>query len=450
MHGLEGRFEEVARQRPFDLVAPTAPSVPVDAAETAVPQPAAYVTLAGELSEPAASASLTLASGAARLSASYDATSARVSLEVTDATRTTTHRSRRFGRCPTPPRRLALTLTGPHLTAFAHDGERWTARGRVDLRDRLDPRAEEFVAGLRAVAHGTSSARCGGFGQLGLRDLRFVTSADGEPLREGGAWLLTATNAGPGFFDAGHTGVWSLDPESWALTHRADLFFRRPDRPGVYGDNATHLVRDGSRWLVATSTWGDLDVTTPERRRRATVGITLAESVADLTRGRHVLDTRVLRLPTDGLGSVATWDPHLVRDGSRWLVGFVSAPKLFRFHPAVAAGPTLDDLTLLSADTSRRATEGTTLLRTAQGWRVVASDGRDGRRGQRKAYPVFDLDLTPLGQLDAAYLTNLPWPALAPDPERPGGWLMVAFNGRPAGGEVLGYGTHGDVVVLRS
>ena len=201
---------------------------------------------------------------------------------------------------------------------------------------------------------------------------------------------------------------------------------------------------------MATSTWGDLDVTTPERRRRATVGITLAESVADLTRGRHVLDTRALRLPTDGLGSVATWDPHLVRDGSRWLVGFVSAPKLFRFHPAVAAGPTLDDLTLLSADPTRRATEGTTLLRTAQGWRVVASDGRDGRRGQRKAYPVFDLDLTPLGQLDAAYLTNLPWPALAPDPDRLGGWLMVAFNGRPAGGEVLGYGTHGDVVVLRS
>ncbi len=70
------------------------------------------------------------------------------------------------------------------------------------------------------------------------------------------------------------------------------------------------------------------------------------------------------------------------------------------------------------------------MLRTAQGWRVVASDGRDGRRGQRKAYPVFDLDLAQLGQLDAAYLTNLPWPALAPDPDRPDGWLMVAFNGQ--------------------
>jgi hypothetical protein len=222
----------------------------------------------------------------------------------------------------------------------------------------------------------------------------------------------------------------------------------------VYGDHATHLVRDGDlatgRWLVATSTWGDLDVTTPERRRRASVSVTLAESTADLTRGRHVLDTRELRLPTDGFTSVATWDPHLVRDGDRWLVGYVSAPKLFRFHPVLAAGPSLDDLTLLAADPDRRATEGTTLLRVEQGWRVVASDGRDGRRGQRKAYPVFDLDLRQVGALDAAYLTNLPWPALARDPDRQGGWLMVAFNGRPAGGAVLGYGTHGDVVVLRS
>ena len=450
MHGLEGRFAEVARQRPFALVAPTAPTVAVDATGTVVPQPAPYVTLTGELLAPTASARLTLASCGARLSASYDGETGRVGLEVADAARTTTHRSRRFGRCPTPPRQLALTLTGLHLTAFAHDGQAWTARGRVDLRDRLDTHAEDFVAELQAVAEGTATAECGAFGQLGLRDLRFVTTAEGEPVREGGAWLLTATNAGPGFFDAGHTGVWSLDPETWALTHRADLFFRRSDRPGVYGDNATHLVHDGDHWLVATSTWGDLDLTTPERRRRATVGITLAESTADLTRGRHVLDTRALRLPTDGLGPVGSWDPHLVRDGRRWLVGFVSAPKLFRFHPAVAGGPTLDDLSLIGAAPGRRATEGTTLLRTAQGWRVVASDGRDGRRGQRKAYPVFDLGLNQLGQLDAPYLTNLPWPALARDPDRPGHWLMVAFNGRTAGGDVLGYGTHGDVVVLRS
>jgi hypothetical protein len=27
---------------------------------------------------------------------------------------------------------------------------------------------------------------------------------------------------------------------------------------------------------------------------------------------------------------------------------------------------------------------------------------------------------------------------------------MVTFNGRPVGGKLLGYGTHGDLVVMRS
>ena len=452
MHGLEGRFEEVARQRPFDLVAPTAQTVRVDAADTAVPQPAAYVTLTGNLPDPAASASLTLTSGAARLSASYDTSSARISLEVADATRTTTHRSRRFGRCPTPPRRLALTLTGLHLTAFAHDGERWTARGRVDLRDRLDPRAEDFVAGLRAVAHGTSSAECGGFGQLGLRDLRFVTTAEGEPVREGdGAWLLTATNAGPGFFDAAHTGVWSLDPGP-----RGRSAPRRPVLPPTGAAAASTATTPPTwsatarRWLVATSTWGDLDVTTPQRRRRATVGSrwrTGRRPDAGPARARHP----GVAAPTDGLGSVATWDPHLVRE--RRAAGW-SASSARRScsasTPPSRLDPTLDDLALRRRRPTRRATEGTTLLRDGAG--LAGRRQRRPRRPARPAPGVPGLRPAPaqLGQLDAAYLTNLPWPALAPDPDRPGGWLMVAFNGRAAGGEVLGYGTHGDVVVLRS
>jgi hypothetical protein len=41
--------------------------------------------------------------------------------------------------------------------------------------------------------------------------------------------------------------------------------------------------------------------------------------------------------------------------------------------------------------------------------------------------------------------TNLPWPTLV---QTDSGWLMTTFNGRPRGGRLLGYGTHGDVVVL--
>ncbi|WP_240340610.1 hypothetical protein [Nocardioides sp. SYSU D00038] len=238
-----------------------------------------------------------------------------------------------------------------------------------------------------------------------------------------------------------HLG-WTLDPDTLALEHRSDLFFRRPDRSGVYGDHASHLVRDDDRWLVATSTWGDFD-----KERHPRVGVTLARTAADLLTGTHVLDTEPLALPTDGLASVGTWDPHLVRTDDGWLVGFVSARRFFQFHPALAGGPTLDDLRLLGAAGDRRATEGTTLVRLDEGWRVLASDGRDGRRGQRERYPAFDLTMREVGALDAPYPTNLPWPTLLRHGE---GWLMVAFNGRPVGGRLVGYGSHGDVVVLRS
>ncbi|MDX6360001.1 MAG: hypothetical protein QOH37_3055, partial [Nocardioidaceae bacterium] len=281
------------------------------------------------------------------------------------------------------------------------------------------------------------------FGQLGLRDLRLASHADGTPYRADGRLLLTATHAGPGFFDSAHTGVWSLDPAELSLTHRADLFFRRHDRPGVYGDNATHLVRDGDRWLVATSTWGDF----AGSRRTATVGVTLAESTDDLLSGRHVLGTRPLSLPTEGFRSVGTWDPHLVRSEGRWLVAFVNARRFFVFHPALAEGESLDDLRLIGAATDRRATEGPTLLRVGGRWVVLASDGRDGRRGQRERFPVFDLSLREIDALDAPYPTNLPWPTLI---RQENGWLLVGFNGRPEGGRLVGYGSHGDVVLMRA
>jgi hypothetical protein len=214
----------------------------------------------------------------------------------------------------------------------------------------------------------------------------------------------------------------------------------------VYGDHATHLVRDPStgsgqaRWLVATSTWGDFDV----NRRGASVGVTLAHTDADLLAGRHVLDTEPLALPTDGFASVGVWDPHLVRTDDEWLVGYVSARRFFRFHPVLAGGPSLDRLTLRGVDARRRATEGTTLARLDGAWRVLASDGRDGRRGQRERYPVFDLAMNELGAIEAPYPTNIPWPTLLPVGDR---LLLVGFDGTRAGGELLGYGTHGDVVI---
>ncbi len=443
------RFEVVGRRRPVDLLAAGRSSVPVEPGgrPTPVGEPAPYVAVVADLDPrrpDAAPVALALESGRTRMTALLDET---VSLRVEAGGGSVRHRSRRHARPRGPVGALGLALTGTHLTALSHEAGRWHARARVDLaaEHALDSRAEEWLAGLAAAVSGpAATARAGGFGQLGLRDVRLVSHADGGPVRDaGGGLLLSATSAGPGFFDTAHTSVWALQPASLELRHRADLFFRRPDRPGVYGDHATHLVRRNEHWLVATSTWGDFR----PGRADASVAVTVAETDADLTTGRHLLDTRPLRLPTHGLRSVGVWDPHLVRDGGEWLVGYVSATRFFSFHPVLAAGPDLDRLELRGAARSRRATEGTTLVRIDGQWRVLASDGRDNDPGARGRYPVFDLTLSEVGVLDAPYPSNIPWPTVVPDGA---GWLLVTFDGTRHGGGLPGYGTHGDVVVMRS
>lgn len=399
------------------------------------------VARAGALAEPlapyvcievATDSPLTLAldSGTDRLVATYDGESC--GLAVTSAGQTSEHRSRRHGKPEAAVERVALTLTGTRLAVLTQEAGDWHVRGWVDLRERVDVHDEAWLAGMTS-----EGGELRAFGQLGLRDVRLVTHADGSPFRDGSDVLLTATSAGPGFFDTAHTSVWSLDPATLALRHRSDVFFRRPQQPGAYGDHASHLLRDGDRWLLATSTWGDFD----HKRDGATVEATLAETTDDLLSGRHVLDTRRLALPTTGLRSVGVWDPHLVRTDDGWLAAYVSATKFFRFHPVVATGPSLDDLSLRGAVSGHRETEGVTLHRVDGDWRLLASDGVARR------YPVFDLDGRELGVLDAPYPSNIPWPTVL---DLDDGSLLIGFDGEPAGGRLVGYGSHGAVRFARS
>ncbi len=407
-----GTVRPVELVRPGPLASPAAPSLAVEAPV-----------------EPPEAAEVALVCGEDRLAVRLED---RFELLVTTNGRTTTHRSRRSGRPAGAVDRLALTLTGTHLVAWGHEADGWVARGRVDLAGRVDTRDEAWLA---AVAG--EGGPLGGFGQLGLRDLRLVTHADGTPYDDGQGVLLTATSAGPGFFDTAHTSVWRLDPDALRLSHCSDVFFRRPDQPGVFGDHASHLLRDGDRWLLATSTWGDFDSAGPGAR----VGATIAETTADLLSGRHVLDTRPLPLPTTGLRSVGVWDPHLVRTDEGWLVGYVSAWRFFAFGPVLAEGPSLDALTLRAAATGHLETEGPTLHRVDGQWRVLVSDSR------RRCYPVLDLDLRETGLLDAPYPTNIPWPTVV---EHDGGLLLVGFDGEQHGGRVVGYGSHGAVRFARA
>ncbi|MGY0539403.1 hypothetical protein ACW14X_17950 [Nocardioides sp. YJ-D4] len=454
-------FKIVRRQRPVTIAVES----------SSFSRPAANAAIEAACDGPV---SLSFTSGGDVLTGLYDGR--RVRLEVTTGSRRTSHASRRHGRVGRGVTRFALTLTGTMLTALTcqettgarSSGElarplapsegvsarsangAWVARARVDLTEvGIEPREESWLAGLAAGHEGSAAdVRSGAFGQLGLRDIRVVTYADGSPFREDdGTVLLTATSAGPGFFPTAHTSVWALDPVTYDLVHRGALYFRRDGL--VYGDHATHLVRDGDEWLVTTSTWGGFkapDKTDPSKPW-SPVGVTIARSRADLTRGEHVLDSTPLALPTDGLRSVGVWDPHVLRRDDEWLVGYVSARKYFDFHTVLASGPRLDALSLRAARTDRTATEGTTLVPLGGTVVVGASDGRDNPRHVRARYPIFDLDLNEVAELRSAYVTNLPWPTLIPVGNE---WLHVAFDGTPHGGRLPGYGTHGEVVISRS
>lgn len=423
------RFEIVHRTRPVALVADERRSgfrAPFVAVEAALDDAGSATC---ELSGP----------GGVRLRGWYDADRGLAGLAVTDAAgRTTRHHSRRNGRPDTPPDGLAATLTGRWLSVLTRTANAWTVRGRVDLLPRVDPHDAGLLSGLTASAT-TAGWRSGVFGGLGFRDVHLVTEAEGDPVERDGRLFLTVTHAGPGFADTAHCGVWSWTPETQDLAPVGRLWFRRDGR--VLGDHATHLVRHDGRWLVATSTWGDFD--------RTTMGIRLGESTDDLLTGEHVVETRPLDLPTPR-PTVGTWDPHLALVDGHWHVAFVAARRYFDFRPALARAThpgRLDGFALLGSAEDRRATEGTVLQCLDGTWRLLASDGADNRAGLRERFPVFDLGVREVGVLDAPYPGNIPWPTLV---QREASWHLATFDGTPYGGEVAGYGTHGDLVLMRS
>ena len=112
----------------------------------------------------------------------------------------------------------------------------------------------------------------------------------------------------------------------------------------------------------------------------------------------------------------------------------------------MAAGPQdgalREGLELVGAASDLRACEGPILTEVGERPYFLASDG------EARAYPVFDLEMNMLGRLDAPYGTNLPHPNLVPLPG--GGHLIVTFDGTQYAPRVMGYGGHGDVLVMRS
>ena len=316
--------------------------------------------------------------------------------------------------------------------------ERDGVRALIDLRDPAVLGELGYAYGGRGTGSTVlGRVRAGYFGQAGVRDPHVVQHADGRPYVKDGKLYLTMTNAGLGFFQQAHWAVWTVDlADPSKLEQVATLFFQRDGV--VLGDHAGQIVYDDERrqFIVAMSSWGDFDFDGVHVRHTTTR--------ADVLSGVHVLATERLVLPT----TVSSWDPSLTKIDGRWHVAFVESPTqqpAFVFHPALAAGPRDaeydEDLELVGADTSLDQTEGTILQKIDGEWYLLASDGHARR------YPVYDLSLRRLGVLDAPYGTNIPHPMIVPVGRA---WWLITFDGTQYAEPVLGYGGHGDFILMKA
>ena len=341
--------------------------------------------------------------------------------------------------------RLAFVQCENQVTGVVDSGRGWrplvTARNEVaDLIDLRDP----DTLGHLSYTWGTNGPgsvtlrgiSAGVFGMTGVRDPHLVQHPDGSPYVRDGKVLVTMTCAGMGFFTQAHWGVFEIDLDHPAeMRQIAHLFSRREGL--LLGDHAGQIIVDGDQCIVVVSSWGDFDPSRGVHVRHVTTAL-------DILDGIHVLETERLAVPTDH----SAWDPSLTRINGCWHLAYVESPSQapFRFRPALAAGPNGaaydSDLVLVGADTAHEQCEGPIIAHHDGDWRLLTSDGH------AREYPIYDLQMRRTGELDAPYGSNIPHPQVIVSADVDGEWLLT-FDGTPWGERVLGYGTHGDVVVMR-
>ena len=447
---LDLRFAVREKVRPFDLIAPRFVQVDTEArtgalVRTGVRPQAPYGTVTVEVLDEGAEVVAGLAADTVSVLGTYDTAAGRAAIEITTPSGTTVIKTAPanlrapFGFAVVVNENAVTVLADPTGAGTGWQPlltERDQVRARIDLRDPAVLGTLGYAYGSRGPAR-LGRVRAGYFGQAGVRDPHVVQYADGRPYIRHGKLYLTMTNAGLGFFQQAHWAVWTLDlADPTKLEQVATLFFARDGV--VLGDHAGQIVRDDEqdRFILLMSSWGDFNFTGVHVRHTVTH--------TDVLSGVHVLPTEQLPLPT----TVSSWDPALTKIDGRWHIAFVESPAqqpAFVFHPALAAAAPGADydhgLTLLGADHSVNQTEGTILQQVGGRWYLFASDGN------AREYPVYDLRLRKLGTLNAPYGTNIPHPMLV----RIGGrWWLITFDGTQYAENVLGYGGHGDFILMRA
>ena len=303
--------------------------------------------------------------------------------------------------------------------------------GALDLRrdDVLETWKNGF--GARATEGGTivfDRVRAGYFGEAGVRDPHVVQYADGKPYIKDGKLYFTLTNAGLGFFEKAHWGVWTMDLSDYSKIEQVgNIYWRNAEDPDdgdpgdpnkVLGHHAGQIVRDeeGDRWIVLASSWGDFGpqggdavaggfgtITYPDEAPtyEPPVDIVYDERPLseNLLRGVHILTGKRHPVNDEPFPTEGKWDPGLTRIDGRWYMGYVIALDLFaNFQPALAATPEdapedadHTDVEFVGADWEKRATEGPIIQKLGGEWRLFASTGDDEPNEFQNRYPIYFL-----------------------------------------------------------
>jgi hypothetical protein len=352
----------------------------------------------------------------------------------------------------------------------------------VDLRDPTVLAEYKYGFGARGGSGATivlDGVEAGYWGRAGVRDNHVVTYADGTPYIKDNKLYLTLTNAGLDFFSTAHWGLYTLDLSDYtsptALKEVGKLFWNREGK--VMGDHAGHIVYDDTnrKFIIGVSTWGDFTYQGVEIYHTS-VEVGLTHDI-EVLHGVNVLTGQELTLPT-ALPTPPTgnWDPHFTRIGQEWYVAFVESPSQgganWDHHPALAKGPTIENLTLVDAKEELKQSEGMIIQKVGGEWYVLCSTGRGDFTFEGVppgSFRIYDLEMKLIGYRNDTttpkwpYPTNIPHPMITPLPDlpEPGDtkWIMLTFNETffyidpPAPGDPddhvgLGYGTQGNFVVM--
>lgn len=305
----------------------------------------------------------------------------------------------------TAPFTIGLSLVGNSASLWADTGSGWQHITGVDVTSQYDFRTTGNLTGWKAgftLASGTNATwrfdtfKSGRFGAVGLRDMTMVTTEDGLPYINAGVAKFSATAV-----DArgnGYCGVFDLDLSSYAITQQSVIMVSRGGK--TYNDLSAHIIRypNGDRRLLI-GTWGN------------GFGGSIQTIHQLLTTGDILTGTTVVsgltQLNLPGLldGNYGAYDAVMVYDtaNSRWLIAYtITTTTTFAgspFYAAAAYSTDLSSWTAIAQDTGNQGYEGTKLLKTKNGYWILAG----GPAGSGNSARIYDASLTFVDTLTATF-----------------------------------------------